>query len=118
MKILWIIVNCNNVKEADQIGKTILQQRLAACFEIIPRLLTRYFWPPKSGTIEKAKGCILILETLPFCKKNIEKYVKKLHSDRVPFIGTITIQNVRPEYAIWLKGELRKPHLGARKKNK
>ena len=106
MKILWVLVNCNTVKEADAIGKRVLRRRFASCFDIFPRSAARYFWPPKSGKIETAKGCLLVLETLPRYFKKIEKKVKRMHSDALPFIGSIEIGNVDQKYLTWMRGEL------------
>jgi len=52
IKILWVLVNCNTIKEAAIIGKKALRQRLTPCFNIFPRLATNYFWPPKTGKIK------------------------------------------------------------------
>ena len=105
MKIIWVLVNCNTVKEATDIGNKSLEERSAACFDIFPRLLARYFWPPKSGKIETAKGCLLVIETLPKNFKKTERIVKKMHSDELPFIGSINIDNVGARYMKWLRGE-------------
>ena len=105
MKIIWVLVNCNTIKEAEKIGDRVLRERLIACFEIVPRLTARYFWPPKTGHIETTKGCILILETLPKYFPQIQKMIKKLHSDKLPFIGSLTIGNVDKKYLSWMKGE-------------
>ena len=106
MKILWVLVNCNTVKEADAIGKKVLRRRLSSCFDIFPRLAAQYFWPPKAGKIETAKGCLLVLETLPKYFKKVEKAVSGMHSDTLPFIGSVEIGNVHPKYLQWMRGEL------------
>jgi len=106
MKIIWVLVNCNNVKEADNIGRKVLTQRLAACFDIFSRYKAQYFWPPKSNKIETNRGCILIMETLPKYFRKIEKLVKEMHSDKLPFIGSMEI-NVHRDYVDWMKGELK-----------
>src|SRR5258708_30384092 len=85
----WVLVNCNTVKEAEKIGSAILRLRLAACFDVIPRLTTRYYWPPKTGRLESGKGAILILETFQRNYKKIATQGKNLHTDKVPFIGQI-----------------------------
>jgi len=106
MKIIWVLINCNKVKEADNIGRNVLKQRLAACFDIFSRYKTQYFWPPKSDKIETRRGCVLILETLPKYFRKIEKLVKEMHSDKLPFIGSMEI-NVHRDYVDWMKGELK-----------
>ena len=104
---VWVIVNCTNKKEADNIGKVVLKKRLIACFDIIPEREAVYFWPPKSGKIEKLKGSMLIMVTLPSKFKAVTKAVRPLHSDTTPFIGLLPFAKVNADYLKWLKGELK-----------
>ena len=105
-KITWILVNCNTDKEAKEIGKKILQERLISCFDVWPRLYAAYFWPPRTGKIESSKGATLILETLSQKVDKINKIIRKMHSDRLPFIGSIEIK-VDKDYFDWVKGEIK-----------
>lgn len=105
-KITWVLVNCNSTREAKKIGSKVLKRRLVACFEIIPRLYAAYFWPPKSGKVEKAKGVILILETIIENYSKIKRTIKTLNSDKLPFVGSIQV-NVSTEYFKWAKNEIK-----------
>lgn len=104
----WVIINCNSKKEADKIGRQLLQQRLVACFDIIPERESSYFWPPRSGKIESIKGSMLIAVTLPSKYSSITKLTRKIHSDKVPFIGRLKIDDVNRDYYLWLQSELKK----------
>ena len=107
-QVIWVLVNCNSVKEAEKIGQKVLKMRYCSCFDIIPRYLACYFWPPKSGKIETTKGTILTLETFGEKYNLIKKEVKKLHSDKLPFIGFIEIKGLDEKYIKWMRGELRR----------
>ena len=124
-KVIWVLVGSTSQKEAEKIGRAILNKRLAACFGIYPRLKSLYFWPasrrlgsghsdasrggpPKSNRFEQNTGPLLILETLPKNVKIISSAVKQLHSDKVPFIGSITIDSLNPQFLKWMQGEIRK----------
>jgi len=104
---IWVLVNCNSDEEGEKIGKSVLQKRLASCFDIFPRKLAKYFWPPKSGKIEKAGGCLLVIETLENKYKEVAKVVKSLHSNQLPFIGYIEILGVNDKYLKWIEDETR-----------
>ena len=104
-QLIWVLVNCNSDEEGEKVGRLVLQKRLASCFDIFPRKLSEYFWPPKSGKIEKAAGCLLIIETLADKYQAIVKEVKRSHSDQLPFIGYIEIKGVDQEYLSWIKEE-------------
>jgi uncharacterized protein involved in tolerance to divalent cations len=104
---IWVLVNCNSKNEAEKIGRKILKMRHCSCFDVIPRYLAVYFWPPKSSRIETSKGATLILETFREKYDLIKKEVKKLHSDKLPFIGFVEIKGLDKEYVEWIKGEIK-----------
>ncbi len=106
-QIIWILVTCNSLKEAKLIGREILKKRICSCFGIFPRHFASYYWPPKSGKIETSKGATLILETSKNKYNSSVKEVKKLHSDKLPFIGFIEIKGISRDYINWMKGELK-----------
>ena len=105
-KLVWILVNSNTKAEAEKIGKEVLKKRLCACYALIPRIKSVYFWPPQSDKFESSRGPLLVLETLPENAGKISSLVKKLHSDRVPFIGQIEIGNLNKDFFNWLKTEI------------
>jgi len=105
-QVIWILVNCASIKEAKSIGKAVLKKRFSSCFDIIPRYLASYYWPPKSGKIETIKGATLIFETFRDKYNSIVKKVQKLHSDKLPFIGFIEIKGISKDYINWMRGEL------------
>ena len=107
--LTWVLVNCATQEEARRIGDAALAARQVACFKVFPRALARYFWPPKSGKTQRARGTLLILETTRPHLPSIRDLVRRHHSDTLPFIGALRIEAVEPSYAQWLRGELR-PH--------
>lgn len=107
MHPIWILVNCNSIRQAHEIGDKVLGKRLGTCFDIFERNLTTYFWPPKSGKKETATGALLIIETMEKKYKKIHSFVKNIHSDELPFIGYIGIKGTEDAYNDWMKGELK-----------
>jgi periplasmic divalent cation tolerance protein len=106
-EIIWVVVNTNSSKEAEKIGRAVLKNRLCACYGIIPRIKSVYFWPPKSNKLQTSHGPLLTLETLPKHYLKILKLVKELHSDKIPFIGQWEMENVEKNFYNWLKAELK-----------
>lgn len=105
-EIIWVTVSTNSAREAEKIGRAVLQKRLCACYALMPKIKSVYYWPPKSGKIETSKGPLLILETFPKFYKKIVGLVKEMHSDQVPFIGQWEMENVQKDFYNWMKGEL------------
>lgn len=105
--VIWVVCNTNNIKEAEKIGKAALKARLCACYGIIPRIKSVYYWPPKSNRLEQSRGPLLTLETLPKHYQKISRLIKSLHSDQVPFIGQWKMENVSGGFYQWLAEEIK-----------
>jgi periplasmic divalent cation tolerance protein len=106
-ELVWVVVNTNSTREADKIGRAVLKARLCACYALIPRIKSVYYWPPGTSKLEVSKGPLLTLETLPRHYNQIVKLVKKLHSDKVPFIGQWEMEEVDKNFYSWLKKEIK-----------
>lgn len=102
----WVLVTCNNSDEAAQIGDAALAARRAACFDVLPRQRTRYFWPPSTGDIADGTGVLLILTTLQEHVDPLMALIRARHSDRVPFMGALRLEHVDLGYQDWLTSEL------------
>jgi periplasmic divalent cation tolerance protein len=105
--IIWLLNNCTNKEEAHKIGELLLKNRAIACFDVIPEREAVYFWPPKSGKTEKIQGSLLIGVTFEEKFSEAENLIRQNHSDDVPFIGSITINQVNEDYKSWLINELK-----------
>ena len=104
--MIVIYITCKSKTEALKIGRTLMQKRLATCFNIIPGMYPECFWPPKTGEIEKADECVLLVKTLESKFPDIETEIRKLHSDKTPCIFAIPVSQVSEKYYTWLESEL------------
>lgn len=104
--VFWVVVSCNSAEEAASIGDAALEARHAACFDVLPKERTRYFWPPQQGTIEEGKGALLVLETLESHVDRLKAVIHARHSDELPFVGALRLEHVDPDVQEWLTKEL------------
>ncbi len=58
--IVFSYIVCKNKAEAKKIGKVLLQERLAACVNILDNMQSMYWW---KGKIEEANETVLIAKT-------------------------------------------------------
>ncbi len=112
-EVLWVLVNCPSVLEATRIGDAALAERRASCFDVFPRTLARYFWPPRAGRTEDARGALLVLETLPSHAEPLRALIRREHRDLLPFQGTLRLEDVDAAYVEWMRGELAADRAGA-----
>lgn len=90
---------CPNKKEARQIGKKLIQKKLAACVNIFP-IDSIYSWQKK---IVKDKEVAVIIKTQKKNFKKIERFILKNHGYEVPCILEIPLGRVTKKYSKWLK---------------
>lgn len=103
-----VYITTENQKEAREIGAALVQEKLAACVNIIDGMESLYRW---KGKVESDSECILIAKTTLSNIAPLTERVKELHSYEVPCIITFTIseQEGNSEYLDWLVDSVRPP---------
>ncbi len=99
-----VYITCSNFEEAKKIGKKLIEERLAACVNIVEKIFSIYWW---QGKIEEANEALLIAKTNERNLESLMKRVKELHSYTVPAILAIKIEKGYEEFLKWLDKETR-----------
>ena len=82
------------------IANTLLNKKLAACVNMIPRMRSKYIM---DGRITESREVILLVKTSLKLEKKVYKTIKELHNYEIPEISTIQTSNVDKDYEKWLK---------------
>ena len=93
-----------NESEARVLGRTLVEERLAACVNILPRMTSLYWW---KGVIEEAQEVVLIAKTADRLFSDLVRRVRELHSYTVPCVLSIPVSAGNQGYLDWLFGEIR-----------
>ena len=70
-----------SIVEAEQAGRTIVERRLAACVNILPGMISHYWW---KGKIERAEEVVMIFKTRASMAEPMRGVVKELHTYTTP----------------------------------
>ncbi len=105
-RLIMMYVTCDSVKQAEDIAAHLMGKKLCGCVNIYPEMQPMFFWPPKSGKIDKSKEVVLIVKSVESKLKSIEEEIKKVHTYDIPCIITIPTIAVNDEYYNWLIGEM------------
>ena len=91
-----------SIVEAERAGRTIVERRWAACVNILPGMISHYWW---EGKIERAEEAVMIVKTRASLAEQIGAAVKELHSYQTPAIMVLPVEHVDPDYHAWLVRE-------------
>ena len=95
---------CSSEHEAKLIGKSLVDERLCACVNIIPGMESIYHW---DGKIVEDKEVVLLVKSSEGKFDEISNRVKGLHSYDIPAIFSINSKDIEPDYRNWINAELR-----------
>jgi periplasmic divalent cation tolerance protein len=96
-------VTTPDIETAQKISRTLLQEGLIACANILPKMESLYWW---EGKIESTQEVVLILKSTSVQSSRIIARVESLHPYNTPCILTLPIEKSSEAYVRWLKGSL------------
>jgi periplasmic divalent cation tolerance protein len=89
-----------NAEEAERIGRDVIEQRLAACINILGAVSSIYRW---QGAIESAEEVATIFKTTADSADALMTRIAGLHSYDVPCVVTWPIDKLLGSYASWVE---------------
>jgi len=104
-RAVFVYTTYPSLVEAERIGKAVLERRLAACVNILPGMISHYWW---EGAIERGEEVVMIIKTRASLAESVRAAVKEMHSYTAPAILTLPIEGGEPGYLAWLMRETEK----------
>lgn len=99
-----VFVTASSKKEAQKLASCLLQEKLAACVNVIDGVDSYFRW---QGKIDKAKEALLMIKTKKLLFNKLLKKIKSLHSYEVPEIIALPIIAGNKEYLDWIDDSTR-----------
>ena len=94
---------CDSEESAVALGRTLVEQRLAACVNIVPGARSIYRW---QGKIEDAAEWVLIIKSRRDLFGQFREAIAKTHSYEVPEMIALPIVDGSEAYLEWLDREI------------
>ena len=103
MSVVSVYAIFASAEEAERIGRTVVEERLAACINILPDVRSIYRW---QGAVDSADEVEAVLKTTAAGADALITRIAGLHSYDVPCIVTWPIDKVLASYADWVEGSV------------
>jgi periplasmic divalent cation tolerance protein len=101
-RAVFVYTTYPSLVEAERIGKALLERRLAACVNILPGMISHYWW---QGAIERGEEVVMIVKTRASLAEGVRAAVKEMHSYTTPAILVLPVEGGEPGYIDWLMRE-------------
>lgn len=96
---LVVLITTGSTEEAQRIAHALVEERLAACVNIVAPIQSIYRW---RGEIQTDNEALLIVKTQAQALERLAKRVKQLHSYEVPEIIALPILAGAEDYLHWI----------------
>ncbi len=97
-----ILCTIDNEIHAEQIARTLVGERLAACVSIVPRLTSIYRW---RGAIEQEQETLMIIKTTGDKVPGAIAKITEMHPYEVPELISLPVDTGFQPYLDWIQGE-------------
>jgi periplasmic divalent cation tolerance protein len=102
--LISVHITVSSGAEAGKIARALVEEKLAACVNIVPQILSIYRW---QGRVEEAEETLLLVKTRVDLFAPLCKLVKTLHTAECPCILVEPIVGGLPAYLDWVAKETR-----------
>lgn len=96
---LIVLTTTGSQAEAEKIAHALVDRRLAACVNIVPKVQSVYRW---EGKVETAEEYLLLIKTRQACEAGVCAAIRELHFYQLPECISITVEGGSKEYLQWL----------------
>jgi periplasmic divalent cation tolerance protein len=93
-------VTTSSPEEGRKIADALVEERLAACVNVVDNIHSTYRW---QGKVEKADESLLVIKTRKDLAESVIARVRQLHSYSVPEIIFLPIIGGSPDYLTWIR---------------
>ena len=89
---------------AERLATALLEERLAACVNILPGVVSHYRW---QGALQRDAELVLLAKTRAELGRRVCERLAELHPHEVPCAVVLGVTDGLPAYLDWVRAETR-----------
>jgi periplasmic divalent cation tolerance protein len=101
-RAIFVYTTYPSIVEAERAGRALVERRLAACVNILPGMISFYWW---QGKIDRGDEVVMIIKTRASLAEPVRAAVRQMHPYSTPAILVLPIESVDPDYHAWIVAE-------------
>ena len=101
-----VFSTCASPEEAKRIARALVEERLAACVNVISDIVSIYQW---QGEVHEGDEVMLVVKSRRDLLSRLQERLASMHSYEVPEAVAIPVVDGLPAYLDWLERELDPP---------
>jgi periplasmic divalent cation tolerance protein len=101
-RAVFVYTTYPSIVEAEEAGRALVERRLCACVNILPGMVSYYWW---RGTIERGDEVVMLIKTRASLAEDVRAAVRQMHSYSTPAILVLPIESVDADYHAWIVQE-------------
>jgi len=101
-RAVFVYTTYPSIVEAEQAGRALVERRLCACVNILPGMVSYYWW---NDALERGEEAVMFIKTRASLSEQVSAAVKEMHSYSTPAILVLPLESVEQTYFDWLLAE-------------
>lgn len=99
-----VLSTAGSEDEARKVAQHLVERRLAACVNIVPKIESVYRW---QGKVESSQEWLLLIKTSVEKFPAVRDAIRELHSYELPECMMVSIEDGSAEYLAWIADSLK-----------
>ena len=99
MPVLLCFNTCPDPATAERLATLLVEERLAACVQVLPGLRSVYRW---QGALERSEEVLLLIKTTPECYPALQARLPEVHPYELPELVAVEACDGLPAYLHWV----------------
>lgn len=94
-----VLTTCGSEEEAEKIARHMVERKLAACVNVVPKIRSIYRWKDK---VESETEWLLVIKTIADQVPRVREAITVLHSYELPECIVLAMESGSDEYLQWI----------------
>lgn len=106
MSEAMVYITCRDKAEAEKVGRALIEDRLAACVNIMDGMQSMFRW---QGKVDRDRETVLIAKIGAGLVNRLTDRVRSVHSYDCPCVVALPVIGGNPEFLQWIREETGDP---------